>query len=126
MEFVATSKSVRISPRKVRLVADTVRNLSIKDALDRLSLIGKIASRPIEKTLLSVLANATHMVKDVKTTAKPDIDTLKIKSLEIFEGPSLKRFHPSTRGRIHPYKKRSSHIKIVLTDEKGTEYGTKS
>ena len=57
---------------------------------------------------------------------KIDLEKLTIKSIEIFEGKSLKRFHPSTRGRVHPYKKRSSHIKIVLTDDKSQISNLKS
>lgn len=120
MEFIAISKSVRVSPRKVRLVADAIRKQSIQDALNTLSLVGKIGALGLEKTLRSALANAQYAVgkPDAK---KHDMDTLKIKSIEVSEGPVLKRFHPSTRGRIHPYKKRSSHIKIILEEKKGGE-----
>ncbi len=123
MEIRAESKSVRISPRKVRLVADTVRNLSVSQALNMLTVTQKRASVAIEKTIKSAVANAVH-------NAKVKADGLIIKSIEVFEGSSLKRFHASTRGRTHPYKKRSSHIKIVLTDDKtqtkGAVYGAKS
>ena len=117
MEFIARSNNVRISPRKVRLVADAIRKMSAIEALNRLSLVEKRAGEAIEKTLKSAVANA-------KSLSKTTGEKLRIKSIEIFEGTSLKRFHPSTRGRTHPYKKRGSHIKIVL-EEKGA-HGTKS
>lgn len=107
MEFVALNKSVRVSPRKIRLVADSIRNKTAAEALQMLELIRKRASYPLEKTLKSAIANATHNAKAVK-------EELLIKKIEVTEGPAFKRFHPSTRGRTHPYKKRTSHIRIVL------------
>lgn len=111
MEFVAISKSVRISPRKVGLVADVIRQKhSIDEALTFLYLTRKRAAGQIEKTLKSVIANAIN-----RGAKKED---LVIESIIVNPGPFLKRFRPSTRGRVHPYKKRSSHIKIILSDDK--------
>ncbi len=107
MEIVAQAKSVRISPRKVRLVADSIRNLSLGQALNTLSLVQKVGASSLRSALQSAMSNAIN-------NAKKKESDLRVKSIEVFEGPSLKRFHYSTRGRIHPYKKRSSHIKIVL------------
>ena len=125
MEYIAITRSVRISPRKVRLVADVIRNKQAIGALRTLSVISKIASRPLQKTIKSALANAEYQEKQKPDGKKIDTEKLMIKSIEISEGAALKRFHPSTRGRTHPYKKRGSHIKIVL-EEKGAIYGTKS
>ena len=109
MEYTAVAKSIRMGPRKVRLIADSIRKIdSIDKSLNILSLLKKRAASPIEKTLKSAVANA------INRGAKKE--NLFIKSIEITEGPALKRFKPSTRGRVHPYKKRSSHIKITLTD----------
>lgn len=107
MEVRAIAKSVRVSPRKVRLVADAVRNLSITEALHVLETAEKRAALPIAKTLKSAVANAV-------TNAKLEQAQLTISSIQVAEGQPLKRFHPSTRGRIHPYKKRSSHITVVV------------
>ena len=109
MEFTAVTKSVRMGPRKVRLIADAIRKQkSIVRSLTALTLIDKRASGPIAKTLESAIANA------VNRGAKKE--ALMLKSIEVMEGPAMKRFRPSTRGRVHPYKKRSSHIKITLED----------
>ena len=62
----------------------------------------------MEKTLKSAVANALAN-KNLKQ------EELKIKSIDVLEAPSYKRYHPSTRGRVHPYKRKGSHIKIVLT-----------
>lgn len=116
MKFIAVSKSVRMSPRKIRLVADTVRGTTVQEALRRLSLIEKRARDPIAKTLKSALANAANR--------KATPEHLFIAAVEVGGGPALKRYHPSTRGRVHPYKKRSSHIRVVL--EEGASHGTKN
>lgn len=118
MEYIAVAKSVRMGPRKVRLIADSIRKIdSIDKSLNALALLKKRAASPIEKTLKSAVANAIN-----RGAKKED---LFIKSIEVMEGSALKRFRPSTRGRTHPYKKRNSHIKIVL-EEKGAGYGTKN
>jgi large subunit ribosomal protein L22 len=132
MEIIAVSKSVRIAPRKVRLIADSIRKQSIDDALASLSLINKRGTDPLKKTLKSAIANAVN-------NQKLDKNMLVIKAIEITEAPFYKRFRPSTRGRVHPYKRRGSHIKIVLdsqekeeiqtvqkTTQKEVENGTKS
>ena len=107
MEYTAVAKSIRMGPRKVRLIADSIRKIdSIDKSLSILSLLKRRAANPIEKTLKSAMANAIN-----RGAKKED---LFIKSIEVMEGPALKRFRPSTRGRTHPYKKRSSHIKIEL------------
>ena len=110
MEIIASSKSVRVAPRKVRLVADAIRKLSIEDALKALSILKNRGGQPLEKTLKSAIANALNN-KNLKQEA------LKIKMIDVLEAPAYKRFHPSTRGRVHPYKRKGSHIKIVLTEK---------
>lgn len=107
MEIVAKSKSVRVSPRKVRLIADAVKKMSINDAVRNLEVIKKRGAYPLLKSLKSAVANAIN-------NTKLSEEKLFIKAIDIVEGPSFKRFHASTRGRIHPYKKRSSHIRVVL------------
>ncbi len=114
MEIRAESNNVKISPRKVRLVADTVRNRSVLQALNILTLTQKRAALVLEKTIKSAVANAVH-------NAKVKADGLVVKSIEVFEGVAAKRFHPSTRGRTHPYKKRTSHIRIILKEANGAK-----
>lgn len=107
MNFIAQSKSVRISPRKVRLVADAIRKLSVEEALKALAVIDKRGAYGLEKTIKSAVANA-------KNRESLNENDLILERVEVMEGPALKRYHPSTRGRVHPYKKKSSHIKIIL------------
>ena len=109
MEITAFSKSVQVAPRKVRLIADAVRKQSVENALVSLVVLKKRGSDVLEKTLRSAIANAVN-----RNLPK---ESLYIKSIDILEGSAYKRFHPSTRGRVHPYKKRTTHIRIVLSDE---------
>ena len=107
MEIVAISKAVRISPRKVRLVADSIRNLSLDKALNVLTMTQKRGASVLNNVFKSAIGNAINNAKKSK-------ESLRIKGIEVWDGPAIKRFHASTRGSAHPYKKRSSPIKIIL------------
>lgn len=111
MEITAQTNDIRISTRKVRLIADAIRDMRAEDALTTLSLTRKRGAQALAKTIRSAIANAVN-------NNKLNAHGLMIYRLEISEGPFLKRYRPSTRGRIHPYKKRSSHIKVVLKEGK--------
>src|SRR5436305_1831140 len=110
MEVRAIAKSVKMSPRKVRLVADAIRELSIIEAYQVLEATQKRSGGPLMKTLQSAVANAI-------INNNLDQENLVIASVMVNEGQAMKRFHPSSRGRVHPYKKRSSHITIVLKEK---------
>lgn len=119
MEIRAVTKSVRISPRKMRLIAASLRGLSLMEIMATLPHLDKRGAGVFEKTLKSALANALN-------NANMQKDRLKIVKIEVSEGQALKRFHPSTRGRVHPYKRRSSHLRIVLGEKEEKINGTKS
>ncbi|MBI5449161.1 50S ribosomal protein L22 [Candidatus Gottesmanbacteria bacterium] len=106
MEYTATAKYVRISTRKMRLVADSIRTLAPTDALAQLSIMPKAAAEPLASVIASALANAKQ--KNV------DSGTLRFKNIEVMGGPSMKRWHAVSRGNAHAYKKRMTHIRIVL------------
>jgi large subunit ribosomal protein L22 len=114
MEIISVSKSVRVAPRKIRLVADSIRKLSIEEALRSLSILKNRGSYSLEKTLKSAIANAVN-------NNKLKQEALIIKSIDVLEAPSYKRFRPSTRGRVHPYKRRGTHIKITLEEKNVAE-----
>lgn len=108
MEYEATTKYVRVSTRKVRLVADSVRKLTPVAAIDALSQMTNSASVPLSKTIASAIANAK--AKGVAT------EGLRFKTIEIMGGPSMKRWHAVSRGQAHSFKKRMTHIRIILTE----------
>ena len=109
MRITASVKEIRVSPRKVRLIADSIRSLSLSEAQDALSVIDKRGGYAMEKVLKSAIANAVN-------NKNLDRSNLYIADVNISEGQSLKRYRPSTRGRIHRYKKRSSSVRIVLEE----------
>jgi large subunit ribosomal protein L22 len=106
MEVKAVQKFIRMSPKKIRVVADVARGMKPRDAIERLPFLGKKAGEPIIGVLKAALANAK--VKGL------DEQSLVIKELMVGEGPRLKRGRPVSRGRWHPYKRRMSHIRVVL------------
>jgi len=108
METKAVAKYIRISPRKARLVADTVRGMKVDEAITALRFMPKKGARILRKVIESALANADQM--------ESDIDTLYIKSIEINGGPSLKRFRPRAMGRATRILKRTSHITVVVDE----------
>lgn len=107
MDIIAKAQSIRISPRKVRLVADSIRNLPLDKALNTLSMTHRRGATVLNTVFKSAVANALN-------NSKKSLGQLSIKAIEVFDGPAIKRFHPSTRGRVHPYKKRSSNIRVIL------------
>ena len=109
----ASATHIRISPRKVRTVVDTVRGKSVSQALSILAFTRKKAALPVQKLLKSALANAAE------NNGVSDVDTLVIDRIMVDEGPTLKRYMPRARGRATPIRKRTSHIRIVLR-ERGT------
>lgn len=111
MEITQIQKNLHNSPRKLRLVADLVRNKKPVDALLALSFIDNIAAQPLAKAIQTALGNAKSQ--------NIDASNLIFKSLEINEGQKMKRFRAGTKGRVKRYVKKMSHIKIVLT-EKGS------
>jgi len=109
MEYTAIAKNIKVSPRKVRLVADSVRDMSVANALTQLLVSKKRGAVSIKKTLESAMANAVNNSNARK-------DDLKIKTINITEGIKYKRYHFAGRGRTRPYVKRTSHINIILED----------
>ena len=100
---------LRIAPRKVRLVADSIRGLSVNEAEAQLSLKPKRAGLPLIKLLHSAIANAKH-------NQQLDASRLFIKEIRVDQGPTLKRFMPRAMGRATPIHKKSSHIMLVLAE----------
>ena len=106
----ASATHIRISPRKVRMVVDTVRGKSVSQALSILEFTRKKAALPVQKLLKSAVANA------VENGGISDADALVIDRIMVDEGPTLKRYMPRARGRATPIRKRTSHIRIMLRE----------
>lgn len=109
MEARSKLRYLRMSPRKVRLVADLVRGRSAEEAIRTLRFTRKAASRPLKKLIESAVANAEN-------NHGLDIDTLWVKEIWVDEGPTLKRYRPRAQGRAFPIHKRTSHVSVVLAE----------
>ncbi len=103
----AIAKYVRMTPRKLRLVADLIRGKSAQEAWSILEFTPKRAAGPLKKVLESAIANAKH-----NNEFAPE--TLSVSRVLIDEGPTMKRFTPRARGRAGAIKKRTSHITVVV------------
>ncbi len=120
MEYKAEAKNIKISPRKVRLVADSVKGLQLDQMIASLTVLNKRAADPIRKTLESAIANAVNNFQ----ASRGD---LKLKEIMIGEGIMYKRYHFAARGRVRPYLRRTSHIRVILEDQiERTEMATKA
>jgi large subunit ribosomal protein L22 len=111
MDVRATTKYMRMSPSKVGQVTRLIQGLSASHALEVLRVIPRKSARMIEKTLKSAIANATD-----PNSYKLDAAALQVKEAVANEGPRLKRWQPKARGSAGPIIKRTTHIRIVLTD----------
>jgi len=109
METRAVLRHARISPQKARLVADQVRGLPVEKALNLLKFSNKKAAGIIKKLLDSAIANAEH-------NDGADIDELKVSTIFVDEGPTLKRIKTRAKGRADRIFKRSCHITVKVSD----------
>jgi large subunit ribosomal protein L22 len=111
MEAKAIAKGLRIPPRKCRLVVDLIRGKSVIEADTILKNVNKEAARLTNKVLTSAVANAENNLGLDKTK-------LYVKEAYVNEGQTLKRMKFGSRGHVDPIKKRTSHITVVVSDEK--------
>jgi len=109
MQVIARAKYIRMSPRKVRLVANLITGLEVEKAKWQLSFNKKIASLPLAKILESAIANAVE-------NFDLDKNNLRIKSVTVNEGPALKRWMPRAQGRATPLRKMTCHVELILDE----------
>lgn len=107
----AVLRYCRISPRKVRLVADLIRGKNLSEALGILNLTPNRPAGVLKKLLNSAVSNG-EAAKEIS-----DMDRLAIQSIRVDPGPMLKRYIPRARGRATMIRKRSSHISVVLGEK---------
>lgn len=109
MEVRAKLRNATISPQKGRLVADQIRGKSVEQALQTLTFSTKKAAQIIKKVLESAIANAEN-------NEGADIDELKVKTVCVDEGRTMKRIQARAKGRANRILKRSSHITVTVSD----------
>lgn len=110
MSVVAIAKGVRMSPRKVGVVASLVRGRTVADALIILEHTPRHTAIAVKKVIASARANADH-----NHNYKPD--TLRITEISVTPGPRLKRYNPAAHGRALPFQRKTSHIRVVVDGE---------
>jgi large subunit ribosomal protein L22 len=111
MPAIAFQKGVRLSPRKVAVVASLVRGRSVEDALTILEYTPRRAALLVREAIKSAAANAEH-----NHSYKPN--TLEITEISVMAGPRLKRFIPAARGRARRFQRKTSHIRVVVEGQK--------
>ena len=112
MEVAARLKGARISAQKARLVADQVRGMAVEDALSLLEFSPKKAAHIVKKILDSAIANAEN-------NEGADVDELKVSTIFVDEGMTMKRLRPRAKGRADRIFKRSCHITVKVADGEG-------
>ena len=110
MEVQAKLRGAQLSPQKARLVADQIRGKGVEEALDILAFSNKKGAVIIKKVLESAVANAEH-------NEGADVDDLKVSTVFVNEGRSLKRIMPRAKGRADRIVKRSCHITVKVADK---------
>jgi large subunit ribosomal protein L22 len=110
MQVKSIYRNARISAFKAREVTREIQGLPATDALDLLRFVPKKAAPLVRKTLASAVANAEN-------NNNLNVANLVVKEAVVGEGPTFKRFQPKARGSAGPILKRTSHIRIILTDE---------
>ena len=113
MEASSKVRHIRMSPRKLRVVANMVRGEQVESAISTLKLMPKKAARVISKALVSAAANAED-----KSGGDVDVDNLHIKTIVVDGGPTIKRWMPRAMGRANRINHRTSHLTVVVSDEK--------
>jgi large subunit ribosomal protein L22 len=111
MEIQALTRNARMSPRKVREIANQIQGRPVREAVDFLTLIPRKSARLLAKTLKSAIANAEN-------NNSLSASTLTVHRALVEPGPVLKRFKAGAKGSAKPRVKRMSHLRIVLTDGK--------
>ena len=107
MPVKAVAKGVRMSPRKVGIVAQLVRGRTVADALTILEHTPRRSAVAVKKVIESARANADH-----NHNYKPE--SLKIVSISVTPGPRFKRYRPAAHGRALPFQRKTSHISVIV------------
>ena len=115
-EFRAEARFQRTSPQKAKLVLDTIKGLSVENALNTLMFTRKRIAPVVEKALRSALQNANYLSQEQGFDL--DIDRLVVKMAVANEGPRMKRIRPAPMGRAFRYQRRLAHIIITIAEKK--------
>ena len=116
MQAIATQKFVRMSPRKLRVIARAAKNMKPTYAAEVLPMLGRTAAVPVQKVIKTAIANA--LVKGMEP------ESLKFVEIQIGEGPRLKRYRAGARGQAKPYTRDMAHIRVIVENEEKVKPAT--
>lgn len=111
METFAKLSNARVSAQKCRLVADQIRGMDVAKAIDLLTFSTKKSAKLVKKVLESAIANAEH-------NDGADVDELRVSSVFVNEGPTMKRMKARAKGRGNRIAKRTCHITVKVSEQK--------
>ena len=111
MEARCVARYIRVTPRKMRLVADLVRGKNVNDAINILKFTPRSASGPTLKAIQSAVANYAQL----HSATSVEIDSLHVRTIFADEGPTMHRFMPRAQGRATPIKKRMTHLTVIVS-----------
>jgi large subunit ribosomal protein L22 len=113
LEARCLTRFIRVTPQKMRLLADLVRGRKVNDALEVLQFSPKAAARPVEKAVRSALANLLQHegAKDI------NVDNAFVRTVFVDEGPTMKRYLPRAMGRATVIRKRTSHLTVWVAGD---------
>ncbi|MFP4475895.1 MAG: 50S ribosomal protein L22 [Desulfatibacillaceae bacterium] len=109
MQGKAIARFIRVSPRKARLVADSVKGRPVEEGLNALRFMPQKSADILSRVIRSALANAEQR-------GEVDVDDLVIRNIIVDQGPTLKRWRPRAQGRGYQILKRTSHITVILDE----------
>ncbi len=112
MEARSLTRGIQMSPRKMRVVANLVRDKSVEEAVGMLELIPKKAARIIARAIKSAASNAESV-----SGGDVSVEDIRIKTIAVDGGPIAKRWMPRSMGRANRINHRTSHLTVVVTDE---------
>ncbi len=118
-EFRAEARFQRTSPQKAKLVLDTIKGLSVENALNTLMFTKKRIAPVVEKALRSAIQNANYLSQEQGFDL--DVDRLVVKQAVANEGPRMKRIRPAPMGRAFRYQRRLAHIIVTVAERKTVE-----
>jgi large subunit ribosomal protein L22 len=113
MQATANIRYLRMAPRKVRAIADLVRGKNAGEAINLLRFTPKAAAMPLRKLLQSAVANASDLSK-----GSVDIDRLMVQTITVDQAATARRFMPRAMGRATRINKKTSHVRVVLSDNR--------
>ena len=111
----ARARTIRIAPRKMRLVADMIRGKKVAEAREILTFTLKSSAPILKKVLDSAVANAESVAAEARE--RIDTDDMIVNTILINEGQTIKRYQPRARGRASKIRKRTSHVELTISDK---------